>query len=76
MLVHAILERLPAINENHWNLVRVSLLQVGALVDIHLTPLEIGFALNFGERLFHYVAEMTSLPRIHHYIMHVEIVNV
>jgi hypothetical protein len=52
------------------------LLQFGALVDIHFAPLEVGFALNFGERLFHYVAQMTSLPRIHHYIMHVAIVNV
>jgi len=73
--VHAILECLPTINENYWNLISVLLLQFGARVDVHLTPAE-GFALNLGDRLFHYFAEMTSLPRIHHHIVHVEIVNV
>ena len=57
--VHAILECLPAINDNHWNLVGELLLQFRARVDVHLAPLKVGFALDFGERLFHYVTEMT-----------------
>ena len=76
VVIHAMLECLPAINKNHRNLVGVSLLQFGVSVDVHLAPLEVGFALSSSERLFHDVAEMTSLPRIHYYIVHVTIVKV
>ena len=72
---HVVLERLPSIYKNDGDLIVVSVPQFGREIDIDLAPLEIGLALNLSQSLFHYIAQMTSLPRIHHHFVHKVIVS-
>ncbi len=48
-------------------------LRVG--IDVHLTPLEVRLALDLRKGLLNCVAKMTSFARIHHYVVHLAIVN-
>ena len=73
--VHAILECLAPIDENYRHLIRVLLSQLRVGIDVHFAPLEVGLALDLRERLLNHVAEMTSLARIHHHVVHMTIVN-
>jgi hypothetical protein len=70
------LECFAAVNENPWSIIGVLPPQFGVDVDIHLTPSELGLVLSVGERLFNDLTEMAALTQIHHYIVHVAIVNI
>ena len=74
--IHPILKGLASIDENYGYLVGVLSLQLGVGIDVHLAPLEVGLALDFCQRLLHYVAEVTSLARIDHHVVHLAIVIV
>src|SRR6185437_12413273 len=67
LLVHAVFERLAAVNKDHRNFVGEAPAQVVVGVNIDLTPTEAAAALQLGEALFHDLAEVASPPGIHHY---------
>jgi hypothetical protein len=71
-LVHSILKRLASIDKNYGHLIVVLQPQFGVGVDVYLTPLKIGLALEPGKCLLDYVAEMASITRIHHHVVHRE----
>lgn len=73
--VHSILECLVSIDENYGHLIVVLPPQFGVAIDVHLTPLEIGLALKLLKCLLNHSAEMTSVARIHHHLVHTEILN-
>lgn len=75
MAVHVVLERLASIDEDYGHFVVVLLSQLWVAIDIHLAPCKVGIALDLRQRLFDYVAEMTSLARIHHHFVHKAIVS-
>jgi hypothetical protein len=74
--IHAVLERLASVDENYGHLIVVLLSQLRVDIDVHLAPLEVGITLDLRQRLLDDVAEMTSLARIDHNVMHRAIVNV
>lgn len=73
--VHAILERLASIDKNDGHLIVVLPPQFGVGIDVYRTPLKIGLALEPGKCLLDYIAEMTSITRIHHHVVHRESLN-
>lgn len=73
--VHAVLECLASVDENYGYLVVVLLPHLGVEVDIHLAPLEVSLAQYLRQRLLDDVAEMTSLARIDHHVVHRAIVD-
>ena len=75
MPVHVILERLASINENYRHLIVVLATQLRVGIDIYLAPLEVRLALDLRKGLPNYLAKMTSFARIHHYVVHLAIVN-
>jgi hypothetical protein len=73
--VHAILERLASIDKNYGHLVVVLPPQFGIGIDVYRTPLKIGLALELGKCLLNYIAEMTSIARVHHHVVHGKSLN-
>lgn len=73
MPVHVIFECFAPINKDHGHFIRVLLPKFRIVVDVHFTPLKLGLALKLRERLLKCLAEMTSFTRIHHHIVHMEI---
>jgi hypothetical protein len=75
MSVHAILECLASIDENYGHLIVVLPMELRIGIDVHLAPLEVRLALDLRKGLLNCVAKMTSFARIHHYVVHLAIVN-
>jgi hypothetical protein len=75
MPVHVILECLASIDENYRHLIVVLATQFRVGIDIYLAPLEVRLALDLRKGLLDYLAKMTSFARIHHYVVHLAIVN-
>jgi len=75
MPVHAVLERLASVDENDGHLIVVFFPQLRVEVDVHIVPLEVGIALKLLQRLLDDVAEMTTLARIDHHVVHRAIVD-
>ena len=68
--VHSVLERLATVDENYGHLVVVLLPQLRVKINVHFAPFEVGIALGLRQRLLDEVAEMTSLARIDHDVVH------
>ena len=66
MLVHAVLEGLATINENHWNFVVELPSKFGIGVDVDLPPNEAAAAGEFGQALFDDFTKVASLAGINH----------
>ena len=74
LTIHALLESLAPIDENHRDLLVVPLTQLRVGIDVHLVPLKSGRVLDIRERLLNHVTQMTSFTRIHYHFMHFAIV--
>ena len=70
-----VFEGFASIDKNYRHFVVVLLLQFSIGVNIHLAPPVVGLVLEFAQSLLDDIAEMTSLARIHHHVVHVAIVN-
>jgi hypothetical protein len=75
MPVHAILECLASIDENYRHLIVVLPMQLRVGINVHLAPLEVRLALDLPKGFLNCLAKMTSFARIHHYVVHLAIVN-
>jgi hypothetical protein len=65
LFIHAVLERLAAIDKDYGNLIVVFATQSGVRVDVDLPPLEAAAAMKLDEALLDDFAEMTSLAGIY-----------
>jgi hypothetical protein len=73
--VHTIFKRLASIDKNYGHLIVVLPPQFGVGIDVYLTPVKIGLALELGKCLLNHIAKMTSFARIHHHVVHRESLN-
>ena len=68
LLVHAVLKRLAAVDENDRDFIIELAPELGVRVDIDFTPGKAAAARKFGKALFHHFAKVASLARVHDYI--------
>lgn len=66
LFVHAILESLTAIDENHRHLVIKLTPKFIVRIDIHFTPGEAAAAGEFRQAFFHHFAQVTTFARINY----------
>jgi hypothetical protein len=66
LLVHAVLECFPPVDEHHWDLVIKLPPQFTIAIDIDFLPGKSATAGKLGEALFHQLAKMASLSRVNH----------
>src|SRR5713101_9535997 len=64
LLIHAVLERLAAVDEDDGDLVVVLAAEVGIGVNVHIAPLKAAALMEFDEALLDDFAEMTALAGI------------
>src|SRR5271155_1490473 len=66
LLVHAVLECFPPVDEHNRDLVIKLPPQFTIAIDIHFLPSESAAAGKLGKALFHQLAKMASLSRVNH----------
>jgi hypothetical protein len=66
LLVHAVLECFPPVDEHNWDLVIELPPQFTIAIDIDFLPRKSTTAGKLGKALFHQLAKMASLSRINH----------
>jgi hypothetical protein len=64
LFVHAILKSLPAVNEDHWNLIVIEASDFGVGVHVDFTPAKAAPLVQLDDALLDDFAEMTPLAGI------------
>ena len=68
LLVHAVLKRLAAVDEDYRNFVGVEAADFGAGVDVDFAPVEAASLVQLGEALFHNFAEVASFTGVNDHL--------